>query len=109
MKKFNNSLFNQYTESFIEYFEEYKVKKLLKRSDYKEILQKIANIKNKYPQIRKILEDFEIIDITDKEKEMILEILNLEEELRTIELKEAFKLGLKEAYIYFDEMDMFNF
>lgn len=36
----------------------------------------------------------------------ILEIFELLGELDVIELKESFKLGFKEAYIYFNSMNM---
>ena len=44
--------------------------------------------------------------LNDEEENAIIEILKFQEEINLIELKEAFKLGFKEAYIYFESMDM---
>lgn len=44
----------------------------------------------------------------DDEKDAILRILEIDEEIEKIEMKEFFKLGFKEAYIFFEEQEMLN-
>lgn len=54
------------------------------------------------------MEEQENVELSEKEANALNEIISLERELNIIELKEAFKLGFKEAYIYFESMDMLN-
>ena len=45
-------------------------------------------------------------DFAEEELKVVSKILELQLEMDFIELKESFKLGFKEAYIYFESMDM---
>lgn len=103
-----NSFFNEYQDNFMEYFETHKNKKLQNRDDFKEISNEIVELKNKYPNVQAYLEDEQIVDLSEKEREIVLKIIDLEDDLVTLEIKESFKLGIKEAYIYFEEMGMLN-
>ena len=103
-----NSFFNEYQDNFMEYFETHKSKKLQNRKDFKEISNEIVELNNKYPNVQAYLEDEQIVDLSEKEREIVLKIIDLEDDLVTLEIKESFKLGFKEAYIYFEEMGMLN-
>ena len=46
--------------------------------------------------------------MTNEEKKAVLKIIDIQEKIKIIELKEAFKLGGKEAYILAEEMDMIS-
>ena len=52
------------------------------------------------------LEEREPIDLRDDEQYAMLNILEYETKLDIIELKECFRLGFKEALIYFNSMGM---
>ena len=43
-----------------------------------------------------------------KEADAFYEIVSISEEMRNLETREVFKLGAKEAYIFFEEQDMLN-
>lgn len=103
-----NSFFNEYTDNFMEYFEEHKKKALENREDYKKISNKILELESKYSNIQLYLENDEIVDLNEKERKAVLEIIDLQDDITVLEIKEAFKLGVKEAYIYFEEMGMLN-
>lgn len=106
MEKLDEGFFDQYTDDFADYFENQRVMRIMLGSEYKKINKAICEIKNKYPNVVTLLEDGEKIKLNDEEEKAIIEILNLQEEINMIELKESFKLGFKEAYIYFKSMDM---
>ena len=106
MIKLEEGFFDQYVEDFFEYFDKYKVSNIMKNREYKRINQQIGRLKEKYPNVTLFLEDKENIWLNNAEQKAILEILKLQGELDIIELKEAFKLGFKEAYIYFKSVDM---
>lgn len=108
MNKVLDSFMNEHESSFEDYFERQKVTKFLKRNDYKELMDKKREIYEKYPIVRELFED----SITDRfskdEIEAIEEIFRINDYRDIIERKEAFKLGFKEAYIFFEEQEMLN-
>lgn len=106
MEKLDEGFFDQYTDDFADYFENQRVMRIMLGSEYKKINKAICEIKNKYPNVVTLLEDGENVKLNDEEENAIIEILKLQEEINMIELKESFKLGFKEAYIYFKSMDM---
>jgi len=108
MEKIDEGFFDTYSDDFWEYFDKHKVLNLLGKGEYKKINQKICKLKEKYPNVIKFLEEKEQVELSKEEQETIWSILELHGELDVIELKEAFKLGFKEAYIYFESMDMLN-
>lgn len=106
LKKVLDSFMNDNGNSFMDQFEYYVEKKLLKREDYKELETLINDIELKYPRVQHYLEDEKITDMTDDEKKAVLRIIELYRDEQIIELKEAFKLGGKEMYVFLKEMDM---
>lgn len=108
MEKFMNSFINEYSNDFLEFFDNHRAKKLINREDYKNLRDKKRKIMEEYPKARTFLEDEKIIDMTNEEKKAVLRIIDIQEKIKIIELKEAFKLGGKEAYILAEEMDMLN-
>ena len=106
LKKLDEGFFEQYTDDFADYFENQRVMRIMLGTEYKKINKAICEIKNKYPNVVALLEDGEKTKLNDEEENAIMEILQFQEEINLIELKEAFKLGFKEAYIYFESMDM---
>lgn len=84
---------------FLEYFEDYRYQKLINREDYKLLEYKKNKIISEFPNVRKFLEDGSInIRLNNDEKKAILEILDINERINIIELKEAYKLGVNESY-----------
>lgn len=108
MNKLMDSFMNYYENGFMEYFEEQRKKYLLEREDYQDLQNQIFSLMNKYPNIQIFLDNGENIDINNQERDALLTIIDLRETIISIELKETFKLGFKEAYIYFKEMNMLN-
>lgn len=92
----NDSFFNNYIADFIDYFERQKSEKLFKRADYKELINKIHEIKIKYPKARAFIEDEEITPLTSEEMKAVLKIIEINNDIDILEVEEAFRLGLKE-------------
>lgn len=105
---FEEGFFNEYNTDFEEYFENHRFNKILQIPKYKDFNKKICRIKEGHPNVIAFLEDNELTDLDKEDKEAILKIIELHDELIKIEIKEAFKLGFKEAYIYFESMDMLS-
>ena len=95
LKKLDN--FNSISGELTDYIETEKIKRLKKREDYKKVISKLKEIKEKYPKVRAFVENNEISDFTKTEMQAILEIIVLHNNLTEIELEETFKLGLQEG------------
>lgn len=108
MEELCEGFFDEYSTDFYEYFDKHLVKNVIKKGEYKEIEDEIKEIKNKNPNLVAILEDKENVSLTREDVKNLNEILSLERELNIIELKESFKLGFKESYIYFESMNMLS-
>lgn len=99
MKELMDSFINNSTSALLEYFDKYKNKKLMKREDYKRLHNQIHEIFNKYPDIQKFIEDEQLMDFTEEEKKMELNFLDLQEDIGTLELIEAFNWDKKKCLI----------
>ena len=108
MDKVMDSFINEHKDAFNEYFNYYVKDKLQNREDYKGILDKIHNLYEEYPRLREFIEDEKPITFNNEEIDAFCEWLGLHDSLHIIELLEAFKLGGKEAYIFFEEQGMLN-
>lgn len=108
MGELYEGFFNKYSTDFYEYFDKHIVENVIKKGEYKRLEDEIKKIKNKYPNLVILLEDREDVDLSYTDEKALNEILSLEREINIIELKKSFKLGFKEAYIYFESMNMLN-
>lgn len=108
MDELYEGFFNKYSTDFYEYFDKHIVENVIKKGEYKRLEDEIKKIKNKYSNLVILLEDREYVDLSYTDEKALNEILSLEREINIIELKESFKLGFKEAYIYFESMNMLN-
>ena len=108
MEKVLNSFINEHKFVFNEYFNKHVKDKLQDREDYKAIWDKIHAVYDKYPKVREFIEDEIPMTFGQEETDAFIELFNLYDSLKIIELLEAFKLGGKEAYIFFEEQGMLN-
>lgn len=104
--EFEQNFFDMYSDDFLDFFERHKSKKILNTSYYIRLKDEITRIKKENPKVTAFLEDNEITELSKEDGQAIFDILKIMEEMDTLDLKEAFKLGGKEAYIYFEGMDM---
>ena len=92
-----NSFFYRYTDSIMQFLEDNRYNIWQKRKDYKQIKDKMREIKNKYPNVRLFIEDRVVTaNLTKEELKAVLEYINLDDEIERIEKIETFKLGLRE-------------
>ncbi len=103
-----NSFINTHKDELDDYISNYIMKKIYNRKDYKSIREKINVIYDKYPKIRAFIEDEIPTSFNQEDTDAYCEVFTLYYQLHTIELIEAFKLGGKEAYIFFREQDLLN-
>ncbi len=92
---------NRYLDNFAEYFEQYKIFKLMKNKEYQKTYNEICKIKNESPNIRECIENKKTIKLTPDEIANMVKIFNLQDVLTILELEEAFKLGFFEAWKFY--------
>lgn len=113
MEQLQESFFNQFSNDFLIFIEDYTKNKLETREDYKSIKEKIENIKVDNPKLRLLaeenIEDNTSLELNHSEKNYLIKMMMLDDELQEIEKKEIFKLGFKEALIFLNEMGLLNF
>ncbi len=56
----------------------------------------MKKIKEEYPKVRNFFDANEISEFTKEENTAILKIINLNNDVNSIEVEEVFKLGIKE-------------
>jgi len=108
MKKVLDSFLNEHDENFDEFFDRHIVEKVKDREDYIATRQIKRELMNKYPNIMGIFDMDRIPGLSEEENEAYLDVIRAEIDRIKIERKEAFKLGFKEAYIFFEEQGMLN-
>ena len=100
MEKLMDSFINRNSETFCQYFEDYRFSKLQNIKEYQEIKEEKSKNYDKYPSVRELFEDELAKGYT------IEEIFRLDGMLDSLELKEAFKLGLREFFVFAIEQDL---
>ena len=76
--------------------------------EYRDLFTKIERFKNKYPNIRGILEDERITEMTLEESKGLVETINLYRDLLKIEQYEMFLFGGREMYNYFKSVGIID-
>lgn len=105
--KENKTFFDEYTDDFLDYLETNRMKILRENTEYKELADKIEKIKAENPNVRTFLEDKEAVPLSDVEQNAVLDILEIKDNMDTIEMKETFKLGGREVFVFIKQMEMF--
>lgn len=93
----SDNFFYNYIDSIMQFIEDNRFNIWSKRKDYKEIIDKMRVIKNKYPNVRTFVEDRQVVDLTKEELKAVLEYISLDDDIEKLEKIETFKLGIKEG------------
>lgn len=102
----NNKLYDMDSIELFECMENLKLELKKNNAEYKELFEKIEKIKDKYPNIRGVLEDEKICEMTLEESKELLKAINLYRELIRIEQYEIFLLGSGECFWYLKKIDV---
>lgn len=95
--KNENDFFYKYIDSILQFIEDNRFSIWRKRKDYKKLKNKMSEIKDKYPNIRTFVEDRVLVELNREELKALLQYIDLDDKIKTIEKVETFKLGLKEG------------
>ena len=100
------SFYNECSDEFLEYVEEYRVTYLMKKPEYKELINQVRKLKTDNPKVENLVEDGKIEILNYKELEVIQKLLNLGSQLDSIEQKEIFRLGMREMLTNLADMNL---
>ena len=106
MKKFEE-FYNSVGEEFSEYISE--VQKVLEclSTKYANAQEKISAIKEKNERIE-CLYSGEFKEITKEDEDELLEIIELQDVMKNLEMKAMFFVGCKEMFLFLRKMDIVN-
>lgn len=98
--------FDEYSDDFYDYLNTNRVRMLKENAEYKELEVKREKVKVKAdnPNIRAIFEDKEAVQLTEDEVKAVLDMLEIEGDINTIETIENFKLGAREMLLFLKQM-----
>lgn len=102
--RIETTFFDEYSDDFMDYLEKNRMKILKGNTEYKKLTERIEKIKIANPNVRTFMEDKEAVELTDVELNAVLDILEVEDDIDTIEMKENFKLGAREMIIFLKQM-----
>jgi hypothetical protein len=108
MDKYIDSFMNENELSFNDFFEKHRLNHIVKRKDYIELKNKRNKIYSKYPELQHFIEDNRPINFNDELMDVFNELVTIYFLMDKIELKEAYKLGARDSYIFMEDMDMIN-
>ncbi|MBQ2937356.1 MAG: hypothetical protein IJE05_00495 [Clostridia bacterium] len=100
------SFYNDYSDDFFEYIEDYKTNYLMKKKEYREIIKKVRTLKENNPKVEELVEDGKIEILSLEELKIVQELLKLENQIDIIEQKEIFRLGMKEMLTNLEDMNI---
>ena len=106
MKKFEE-FYNSVGEEFSEYISE--VQKVLEclSTKYANAQEKISAIKEKNERIE-CLYSGEFKELTKEDEDELLEIIELQDVMKNLEMKAMFFVGCKEMFLFLRKMDIVN-
>ena len=106
MEKLLNSFMNENDMSFNEFFENHKMKHLEVREDYFKLKEYKREIYKKYPELQHFIEDNKCITFNEELLDAFNKLVYISSNMDKLELKEAYKLGARDCYIFMEDTDM---
>ena len=106
MEEYIKSFVDENDLSFNDFFDQHRVNILYKRQDYINLKNRKNKIYNKYPEIMHLIEDNTSMTFDKEKAEAFCELQTILSRIDKLELKEAYKMGAKDSYIYMQSMDM---
>lgn len=106
MEKLLNSFINVNDMSFNDFFEKHKMKHLENREDYIELKKCKKEIYEKYPELQRFVEDNKCINFNEELLEAFNKLVYIYSCMDKLELKEAYKLGARDCYVFLVDTDM---
>ena len=104
--KNQKTFFDEYTDDFLDYLETNRMKIVRENAEYKQLEDEISKIKAENPNVRIFLEEREAVSLTDVEQNAVLDILEIQGKMNNIEMKEVFKLGGREMFVFIKQMKL---
>ena len=103
MEELEKSFIERYNDDFLYYVDDNRYD-WMKREDYIEAEIKKNRIYEDYPRVEKYLETSNIPRLNKQDLEALREYLDIERDIDIIEQKQIFKLGFREALLFFKEL-----
>lgn len=104
LKRNKKMFFDECIDKLYYYLNTNRIKLLKENTEYRKLEEKREKIKEENPNVRTFLEDKETVSLTETEMNAVLNVLEVEQDIETIETIETFKLGAREMLLFLKEM-----
>lgn len=105
MEELEKSFIERYNDDFLYYVDDNRYD-WMKREEYIEAERKKNRIYEDYPRVEKYIETSNIPRLNKQDLEALREYMDIERDIDIIEQKQIFKLGFREALLFFKEMGL---
>lgn len=103
MEELEKSFIERYNDDFLYYVDDNRYD-WMKREDYIEAERKKNRIYEDYPRVEKFIETSNISRLNKQDLEALRDYMDIERDIDIIEQKQIFKLGFREALLFFKEL-----
>lgn len=103
MEELEKSFIERYNDDFLYYVDDNRYD-WMKREEYIEAERKKNRIYEDYPRVEKYVETSNIPRLNKQDLEALREYMDIERDIDIIEQKQIFKLGFREALLFFKEL-----
>ena len=103
MEELEKSFIERYNDDFLYYVDDNRYD-WMKREEYFEAERKKNRIYEDYPRVEKYVETSNIPRLNKQDLEALREYMDIERDIDIIEQKQIFKLGFREALLFFKEL-----
>ena len=107
MEELEKSFIERYNDDFLYYVDDNRYD-WMKREDYIEAERKKKRIYEDYPRVEKYLETSNNPRLNKQDLEALRDYMDIERDIEIIEQKQIFKLGFREALLFFKELEFLN-
>lgn len=102
-----NKTFTEYCESFFgEYVSDLYVNLKKSSQEYQDLINEREKILNHFPNLRDIFENRKAMELTEDEVAGLVNIININDDIRYLQEKELFLKGMKESCKILRELEM---
>ena len=105
MDKFE-TFFDKYTVSFDEFIGKTKLDLKAENDEYRKLFNETEEIKNQYPNVRNVLENYEKTSLDNDEVKALLDIKDIRLKLDKMETTAIFYAGGRELYLYLRRLNI---
>ena len=106
MNLYKKCFYEEFKDEFMQYLAEFGYQLRGKMVTYDDFYEDEEKLLKKYPNLRRIFEDFEAVDLNKEEIEALIQILLIRDKREDVLMCNIFYKGIGEAFSLFKKADI---